>query len=430
MKNRFILTALFILTTTLVSRAQFTVSGEYRLRGEANHGFAALPTESSETAFYMSQRTRLNLKYINEKFTTYFSLHDVRLWGQEDNMNKTGISFNSVGVDISQAWFDWKFAKNWGLKTGRQIWSYDDGRILASRNWNQTALSWDAFLLHLDKEDFHFHFGSSINNTAISFNKSPNNSYDEPFGYRIKYFNFIWLNFQINNYLSLSVNNFMSSYLKEETTSTIYSMGTSGLYAAYKNESLDAKAEIYYQYGHNGFGKEISAYMGSISAKYKLGKIKVGAGFDYLSGNNSNNISYNAFDLMYGGRHKFNGWMNYYNLTGSTKYSGLIDIYPNFSWMIHKKHQLFACYHKFNLAQDVPIPDGGDFSYLNKNIGGELDIRYTYKFDKSFNIMAFFGYYFATETTEFIKGVGKGKSTSPYWLSVMLTFKPELFSTK
>ncbi len=432
MKNQFLLITIFLLGTTLVTNAQFTISGEFRTRAEINNGLITLPVESSDASFFVSQRTRLNLKYNNDKFTTFLSLQDVRLWGQEDNMTKTGVNFNSGGVDISEAWFDWKFAEGWGLKTGRQIWDYDDGRILSWRNWNQTALSWDAFLLHLDKDDFRFHFGSSINNTSVSFNRIPNNIFDSPFGYRIKYFNFVWLHFQINNSLSLSVNNYLSSYIKEETISTIYSMGTSGLYAEYKSDHLLAKGEVYYQYGRNGFGKEISAYMGSVSGKYNLGKIKIGAGFDYLSGNNSNNTSYNAFDLMYGGRFKFNGWMNYYNLASSTQDNGLVDIYPNISWAIHKKHQIYAVYHFFSLAQDnFVIPDGdGDYSYLNKNIGGELDISYTYKFDKSFSIQAFFGYYFATETTEFIKGVGKGQSTSPYWFSVMLAFKPELFSTK
>lgn len=416
-----------------ISIAQFTVSSEFRTRAEANHGLSSLPDANSESAFFVSQRTRLNLKYTNNKFTTFFSLQDVRLWGQEDNMTKTGISFNSVGVDISQAWFDWKFAKNWGLKTGRQIWNYDDGRILSWRNWNQTGLSWDAFLLHLDKKNFKFHFGSSINNTFISFNYSnydpANNPYELPIGYRIKYYNFVWLNFKINQAFQLSINNHMASYLKENTVSIIYSMITQGLYAEYKNERLLAKGEVYYQYGKNGFGKDISAYMGSVSAHYKAGKIKTGAGIDYLSGNQESD-TYNAFDIMYGSRFKFNGWMNYYNLAGNTKSSGLIDIYPNISWILNKKHQLFATYHVFNLEQDLAVPDGGDYSYLNRNIGGELDFSYTYKFDKSFNIKAFFGYYFATKTTEYLKGISKGSSTSPYWASVMLSFKPLLYSTK
>jgi hypothetical protein len=52
---------------------------------------------------------------------------------------------------------------------------------------------------------------------------------------------------------------------------------------------------------------------------------------------------------------------------------------------------------------------------------------YTYKFDKSFNIQTRFSYYFATETTKFVKGITKGTSTSPFWVNVMLTYTPKLF---
>lgn len=431
MKRSIILTVFILFTFTTLSFAQFTISGEYRIRGEANHGFKSLPVDSSSTAYYVSQRTRLNIKYNDENFTAYFSLQDVRFWGQQDIMNKTGIGVNTIGLDVSQAWFDWKFAQNWGLKTGRQIWHYDDGRIIAKRNWNQTALSWDAFLLHLDKKDFRFHFGSSINNTYASFNRVPDNPYDKPFAYRIKYFNFVWFNIKVNESLSLSINSFLSSYLKEGTTSTIYSMGTSGLYAEFNKKGLLTRTEAYYQYGKNGFGKEVSAYMASISAKYNLHKFKFGAGIDYLSGDKSSDNKYNAFDLMYGARFKFNGWMNYYNMASNTKHNGLVDIYPNMTYSINPKHQLYLTYHIFRLAQqNFSELTEVDSYFPNKNLGGELDLSYTYKFDKQFNIKALFSYYFATETTEYLKGVDFGASTSPYWFNLMLTFKPTLYTTK
>jgi len=435
MKKGYLL-ILSIFIYTLNTNAQFSITGEYRVRGEANHGLGSLPVEESQTAFFISQRTRLNMKYENEKFTSYFSLQDVRLWGQEDLVSKTGVNYSSIGVDISQAWFDWKFAKNWGLKTGRQIWSYDDGRILASRNWNQTALSWDALFVHLDKDDFHFHFGSSINNTYTSFNKNSfvttDNPFEMPYGYRIKYFNFIWLNFQINKSLQLSFSNYLSSYLAENTNSTIYSMMTHGLYFEYKNDDFSGKAEVYYQYGKNGKGSDVSAYMFAVFANYKTGKFKWGAGLDYYGGDQSDNDKYNAFDIMYGGRHKFNGWLNFYNLPSNTNNKGLIDVWPNITYTINKKHQVFAKYHFFSLEQEsyTILADGINSNNPGKNIGGELDFNYTYKFDKSFKIEMFFSYYFATETTELIKGVESGSSTSPYWLSLMLTYKPDIFSSK
>lgn len=431
MKKSYPLIAVLLILISSPIFAQFEISAELRARPELNHGLMSLPVESSEAAFFVSQRSRLNFSFKNEHFSSYFSVQDVRFWGENDIATKTGIQTNTKGFGVSQAWFDWKFAENWGLKTGRQIWNYDDGRILSHRNWNQYGLAYDAFLLHLDKKDFHFHAGSSINNTWISFNKtnlSPEgNSYEEPLGFRIKYFNFLWLKFHVSKSLTLSLGNYYASYLKAETKSTLYTLGTSGLYANYTSKSFNGELNAYYQYGKNAIGKTVSAYMLTLSGVFQVKDFNFGLGMDYLSGNTDSD-NYGAFDLMYGARHKYNGWMNYYLIPAHTKHSGLMDIYPSVKFNINKKHSVFAAYHMMSLAtEDYEIPLGGDYSYLNKNLGGELDFNYTYKFNKAFNIQAFFGYYFATETTEFVKGIQKGKSTSPYWASVMLTFKPSLF---
>ncbi len=433
--RKYILTLSLIISLvyTPVLYAQFVINAELRTRAEANHGYKSLPTESSETAFFLSQRTRINLKYNKDKFTTYISLQDVRLWGQEDMANKTGVQASSIGLDVSQAWFNWEFAKNWNLKIGRQIWDYDDGRFLASRNWNQYALSWDALLLHYDKNDFHFHMGSSINNTYISHDKSAfdatGNPYEEILGYRIRYFNFVWLQFHVNENLSLSIADYMASYLKKDTKSTFYTLNTTGIHVDYHSKKWKALANAYYQFGNNGFGKDISAYMLTFSANYKVNKFNVGAGIDYLSGNDDTK-GYQAFNLMYGSRFKYYGWMNYYLTTSSTKDGGLIDVYPNIKMTINKKHSVCATYHMFWLAQKAySIPEGGDYSYLDKNLGAELDIGYKYTYNKRMHIQMHFGYYFATETLEYIKGVSKDASTSPFWASVMLTYRPEFLNT-
>jgi len=415
--------------------AQFKLSAELRTRGEINHGYKSLPVESSQSAYFISQRTRLNVKYNRGAFKSYISFQDVRLWGQENLASKTGVQASSLGMDLSQAWLDWSFAKNWGLKTGRQIWKYDDGRILASRNWNQYALSWDAFLLHLDKDDFQFHLGSSFNNTFTSFKPEDfvmeNNPYEEPYQYRIRYFNFVWINFQPSKKFSISFSEYIASYLGKNTTSTFYILSTTGANFNYHGNNLSVVGNIYYQYGKKTSGNNGNAYMATISAKYKSAAMVWGLGFDYLSGKRRNTTNINnsrAFDLMYGARHNYYGWMNYYLLTKDTREGGLVDLYPSIKWQINKKHSLYAIYHIHWLAQEVASDMvGGDYSYLNKNLGGELNMNYTYKLDKSFNIQLFMGYYFATETTEFVKKTPRNTSTSPYWVSLMLTYKPVLF---
>jgi len=419
----------FIFTPLL--KAQFVINAELRNRSEANHGYHSLPIESSQTAYYISQRTRLNLKYTHDKFTSYVSVQDVRFWGQEDMASKTGIQSSSLGLDISQAWFNWEFAKNWGLKTGRQLWSYDDGRILASRNWNQTALSYDALLIHFDKEDFHFHFGSSINNTNTSFNRDADllNYYNYPYGYRIKYFNFLWLKFHASDKFSISLAEYVASYLDPNTTSTYYNLSTSTLHFNYQSEKLKILANVFYQlYQKPNSDKYSNAFMLTFSANFQPNKVSYGIGADYLSGEDEDGN--NAFNLMYGARFKYYGWMNYFILSKDSKEAGLIDIYPNIKFKINNKNSVCATYHAFWTSEDLGIMDGGDFSYLTRNLGGELDLGYNYIYDKSFRIQMNLGYYFANETTEYAKEIPKGTSTTPIWASIMLTYKPEFFRTE
>jgi len=425
--SNFLVLFLFLISTSIF--AQLTVNAELRTRAELNHGFMTLPTESAEAALFVSQRSRLNFKYNDEKFNSYFSIQDVRFWGENDIATKTGISINTKGFGISEAWFDWKFSKNWALKTGRQIWNYDDARLLSHRNWNQFGLAYDAFLLHFDKEDFQFHLGSSINNTWISFDKTsfnPNSPYEEPLGYRIKYFNFLWMKFHASKNYSISLSEYVANYLAPNTSSTLYTLATTAIHLNYHSDKTKVLANIFYQYGNKSSSQKESAYMLTISGKHKLMAIEIGAGFEYISGDGENTM---AFDNMYGARSKYNGKMNYYLIPKSTKNGGLIDLNANIKWSINKHHSIGAAFHNFWLETAIyKQMVGMDYSYLDKNLGSELDLNYTYKYSKVFNIQAFFAYYFATETTEFVKGVDRGTSTSPYWASIMLTFKPNLYS--
>ncbi|NPD46070.1 MULTISPECIES: alginate export family protein [unclassified Lentimicrobium] len=420
---------LFVLLISTPLFAQFTINAELRTRAELNHGLMTLPTENSEAVLFVSQRSRLNLNYKNEKFVSYFSIQDVRVWGENDIATKTGIQTSTKGFGISEAWFDWRFTKNWGLKTGRQIWNYDDGRLLSWRNWNQYGLAYDAFLLHLDKDDFQLHLGSSINNTWLSFDKTsfnPNSPFEEPLGYRIKYFNFLWMKFHASKKFSISLSEYIANYLAPNTTSTLYTLATTAVHFDYHTENTKVLANVFYQYGNKSSNQNKSSYMLTISGKHKINAIELGAGFEYISGDGENNA---AFDNMYGARSKYNGKMNYYVIPGNTKNGGLIDLNANIKWSINKQHFLYAAFHKFWLeTASYTYMVGGDYSYLNKDLGAELDLSYTYKYDKTFNIQAFFGYYFATETTEYVKGVPRGMSTSPYWASIMLTFKPNLLT--
>lgn len=280
-----------------------------------------------------------------------------------------------------------------------------------------------------DTKKFSLHLASSINNTWTSFNKTSfipeENPNELPIGDRIKYFNFIWFHYKFNEKAKLSFANYYASFLSPGTKSTYYTLGTSGLHFDYKSDFLHAQANAYYQYGKSSTGSNVSAFMTTLKADFKFNSFTFGINGDYLSGDDQNNESYNAFNILYGARWPVYGWMNYYVLTGDTKNGGLVDLYPGIKYSIQKKHHLLAQFHFFSLAtKTFDVPE------LNKNLGNELDFSYVYKYDKDISLGLYFSYYFATETSEYLKGIESGKSTSPYWVNLMLTFKPTLFSSE
>ena len=63
------------------SYAQLTISGELRPRAEYRNGYKTLTPNDVDAALFVSQRTRLNTKYITDDYTFFLSFQDVRVWG-------------------------------------------------------------------------------------------------------------------------------------------------------------------------------------------------------------------------------------------------------------------------------------------------------------------------------------------------------------
>ena len=70
---------------------QLEINAELRPRAEVRHGYKAIPKEDAEAATFVSQRTRLNFYYSHSKFKVGISFQDVRVWGDEQLFNATGV---------------------------------------------------------------------------------------------------------------------------------------------------------------------------------------------------------------------------------------------------------------------------------------------------------------------------------------------------
>ncbi len=111
--------------------AQFKIDAQYRIRGQALHGYKKPIVEKTQAAFHVGQRTRLNLRFNNKKMSSLLSFQDVRIWGDENMVNGTGVIGKSGGMDIYEAWVNFKISPKSNLKIGRQELKYDDQRHIS-----------------------------------------------------------------------------------------------------------------------------------------------------------------------------------------------------------------------------------------------------------------------------------------------------------
>ena len=160
------ITTILVVVTFMSLKAQLYLNTEIRPRGEIRNGYKSMFSEDDNTAYFISQRTRLGLIYSHEKYSLKITGQDSRVWGDESYYNSTGIKGDVASVDLYEAWFQLKLNQFSSLKIGRQEWKYDNQRLLANRNWGQTGMTYDGLLLKFDNQNFRADIGLLLNNDA------------------------------------------------------------------------------------------------------------------------------------------------------------------------------------------------------------------------------------------------------------------------
>jgi len=432
-KHIAILLFIGLLILPVLSYAQFTVSAELRPRAEMDNGKLRPIPDSLDTRYYITQRTRLKFDFNKEKYQLRLSIQDVRFWGNGDIYSATGVWGSTAGLDIQEAWFKLRFGKQASLTIGRQVLKLDDMRLIANRNWNQYGISYDAVSFMFNRNNWFLTAAVSYN-TNTDLDNGRMVQYPEFFGKNniMKTQNFIHLKRKFSKNFSASVVAIASGYQHSTIASTIYMMATYGLWWKFDNGKFDIMSNMYMQSGKGQSGKGVMAYMLTLHPGIKFGKVRIGIGGDYLSGDNAENDNYGekekTFNTMYGIGFKYYGYMNYYTyMKASTANGGLIDIYPNIKIPINEKHILMLAYHAFYLANPVVVKSE---VIDNTDMGSEFDLMYTYKILPELTLQAGASHYITTETFKKVKGVNGSEIRTPYWVWTMITFTPELFKSK
>lgn len=408
---------LVVLMTTSITAQQFDVTAEIRPRYENKHGFKSLLQTNADGTNFVSQRTRLNLKFNYEKLKLGISYQNVRVWGDVGTLSADDNAFN-----LHEAWAQTQISDKFSLKIGRQEIVYDDSRIFGNVGWSQQGRSHDAMIAIFDLNE------KSRLDVGIALNADNQSGVDVLYsnvaGY--KAFQYMWYHTELDNFnLSLlALNNgveFINAAIENEVN---YSQTIGGRFIT-NLAGFNIDGAIYLQTGDIK-GNSISASYFGGNIKYKTSeKITIGLGFEYLSGKDMNDTSTSikSFSPLYGTNHKFNGWMDYFYVGNHGNSVGLVDINAVFSY---KKDKFSATVvpHVFSAAADIY----NGTTKMDSSLGTEIDVKLGYKMSSDIMLNAGYSKMFATTSMEVLKGGDKNENNS--WAWVMFTIKPTLFTSK
>ncbi len=415
MKKLLFSIVMVVLFSTISMAQQFDLSAEVRPRYENKHGYATLINDDTDGSNFVSQRTRLNFNFKQEKIKLGISLQNVRVWGDVSTL-----SSDDNATALHEAWAEAILSDKISLKLGRQEIVYDDHRIFGNVGWAQQARSHDAFLFkYTPDENNRLDIGLALNSDTQS---NLDNLYSNVAGY--KAFQYAWYHGNFNTFgLSFLLLNTGIEYLDVNDNQTVDYMQTIGPRLTYKSGMFNANAATYFQTGKTAnIDVGASYFTGNIG--YKLNnEVSVGAGVEYLSGKDMDDtdVEVKSFAPLFGTNHKFNGWMDYFYVGNHGGSVGLMDINATIAYN-KDKFSAKLIPHFFSAVADVY--DGAN--KMDNSLGTEIDLTIGYAIAKDIKLSAGYSKMFATDTMEVLKGGDKDANNSWGW--IMFTFKPKLFS--
>jgi hypothetical protein len=425
-KNKKILVFVLLLlfySININAQHKFELSAEFRPRMEQRHGYRNLAPLDSKSAFFVSERLRLNTFYAYKFMKMYVSLQDYRVWGNEEQVK----NFGSFG--LHEAWVEFNVKDKVEFKLGRQEISYDDNRLLGNLDWAQQARKHDGLVIKVNHNNSKLHVGASFNQSA-----------EQTIGtvYQLKNYKvltYAWYNQKLDSgRTNLSVYA-VADGISTDTAVThkspvVYFRFTFGPYVSFKYKHFNGNLGAYLQTGKTINNQKILAFFTYLYGEYTSPKINVGLGYDYLSGKNESksNNNYNAFNTLYPTNHKFYGHMDYFlDIPADTKNGGLQDLYARLQYKPKPKGMLGFDAHYFLLAnKKLDAINIGQF--LKEPLGFEFDLYGSYMPIDFMTINAGYSFMIATKSMEAIKAGANG-SRKAYngWSFIMITIKPSLF---
>ncbi len=425
MKNKLYFTIVLVVLVFKGKAQELSIDADIRPRAEYLRGFGNLVPSGVDAAIFVQQRSRLKFGYTADKFSTYFSVQDVSVWGDTPQI---AVADGNNSFSLAQAWINFKFGNGWSTKLGRQALSYDDQRILGGLDWAMQGRFHDAALIKYKNENgLKLDLGFSFNQNGLSRINTlfdPNNGGNARAVFDYKAMAYAWLHKDWNTFSGsfLFVNNSYQNLDPADGQTPIdgtVNRQTFGTHLVAKPaKGLKIAVNLYAQTGKFTETVDLSAYNVGLEATYKPGKTVFGIGGELLSGddNGGTDGEITSFFPIFGTNHKFNGFMDYFYVGNHANSVGLQDIYAKAVIKTGKSSSLLAKLHYFSAAEDIA---GTDDTYL----GTELDLVFTQKILPYATLKIGYSQMFAGDSMEILRGVSD-PSGLQNWGWAMLVVKP------
>ncbi len=420
--------ALSLLWSAHLANAQIGIDVEMRPRMEYRNGYKYLSTIGVNPAFFISQRTRLGLGYQRAKLQGRIAVQDVRVWGDESRFGSTSVTGDDASIDLQEAWLRFQLSTQFWLKLGRQIFQYDDQRLLSPRNWNQHGVAYDAILLGYQERAFQLDAGFSLNNAGENI---MGQAY--PRG-KLKTLTFVFLQGQVASCLKANLLLMGTGFTSGDTTEIIYIRGSYGAGVSYVSACHEIDLRTYFQNGKNADGQSVQAYCFSLDAMQKWAALRATAGIHYLSGQDQWNFDAayqdkdHLFDIFYGARHRYYGAMDYFsNIPRSTAGGGLVDMFLRGEYQSRSGHQYRVDFHHFALGADVAVwkESTGSYQKPGRGLGSELDISVKVPIAQILTLQGGYSVMFPETTLQQLQDVAGEVKLLQHWAWLMLTWKED-----
>lgn len=392
---------------------------QLRPRYEYRNGFKSLMPIVEDATSFISQRSRLNFNYKQEKLKAKLTFQNIRTWGDV----ATTTQADKNGIALFEAWAQYDFDAKWSARLGRQVISYDNQRIFGEIDWAQQGQSHDAAVITFHPKNHQLDLGFALNANAENL-LEPKTAYTTNY----KSLQYAWYHTQFSKLnMSLLLLNTGYEFEKNIGNLEIDYKQTFGTYLSFKEKKWDTNLGLYGQTGKSN-DKSVSAWYAGVFLGYAVtNTFKAGLGYEYLSGKDQDDSSakIKSFNPIFGTNHGFNGFMDYFYVGNHQNSVGLQDAYLKLNYTSNK-WQFTLMPHVFNAPNTVLDASN---TKMDSYLGTELDFTASYTIQKDIVASAGYSQMFGSGTLERLKNVTDAANTNN-WVWVMVSFSPRIFSLK